>query len=285
VLLSKDQILASDNILALHFASAKKNALELERVHGSVRAGSTNLGHPSRVYVRKAQYDWRWDWGPELMTAGPYRPISLRTYTARITDVDAHAAVSEILAPSLQVGISVAGTISAAHFARIHLMTFDGATVREETVRVDSKTKLDHLLRWDLQSQVDLWWPIGYGSQARYTVEVSLLTSDGSILDSQRKTIGFRRVLLVQEPLNDADQYGKGKTFLFEVNNIRIFIGGANWVPADNFLTTVSATRLRAWLNLLRDGNMNMVRLWGGGVYEPDLFYDICDGMCILFLI
>lgn len=118
----------------------------------------------------------------------------------------------------------------------------------------------------------------------------------GGLIDRSVKRIGFRTIELVQEPLNEADQHGMGSTFLFEVNGVRIFIGGtflitisdtrthetimtgSNWIPADNFLTTVDEGRFRAWLNLLRDGNQNMVRLWGGGVYEPDIFYDICDG-------
>lgn len=101
---------------------------------------------------------------------------------------------------------------------------------------------------------------------------------------------------LVQEPLHEADRYGTGTTFLFSVNNVKIFVGGtpitllnprplhlihfkgSNWIPADNFLTTIRPEKYRAWLQLLKDGNQNMVRLWGGGIYEPDCFYDICDG-------
>lgn len=117
----------------------------------------------------------------------------------------------------------------------------------------------------------------------------------GQVLDTQTKRIGFRSVKLVQEPLAEPDQYGTGTTFLFEVNGVRMFMGGrcffpctknrcsrlnsgSNWIPAHNFLTTITPERYRAWLTLLRDGNQNMVRLWGGGVYEPDIFYDICDG-------
>ena len=131
---------------------------------------------------------------------------------------------------------------------------------------------------------------------------------DDALLDSLTKRIGFRTVELIQEPLEEPDKYGKGTTFLFEVNGVRMFMGGeypypplpplqirtvpipsdslcllagSNWIPARNFLTTLTADDYRAWLTLLRDGNQNMVRLWGGGVYEPDVFYDICDGACV----
>lgn len=136
-----------------------------------------------------------------------------------------------------------------------------------------------------------------------------LFTSqNGNILDKKTDRIAFRRALVVQEKLIDQD----GLTFLFEINNIRIFCGGmylpwqfdiqmtyvwigSNWIPADSFLTTygqkldygtiylilnyrMTTERYRAWLQLLVDGNQNMIRVWGGGIYEYDAFYDICDG-------
>lgn len=92
------------------------------------------------------------------------------------------------------------------------------------------------------------------------------------------KRIGFRRVQLIQEPLAEPDRYGTGTSFLLEINGVRIFMGGSNWIPAHNFLTVLTPEKYREWLVLLKEGNQNMVRLWGGGVYEPDCFYDICDG-------
>jgi beta-mannosidase len=69
------------------------------------------------------------------------------------------------------------------------------------------------------------------------------------------------------------------------VNGVEVFMGGSNWIPADNFLTTISDERYRKWLTLLRDGGQNMVRIWGGGIYEPDVFYDICDGEVLMSLL
>jgi len=93
------------------------------------------------------------------------------------------------------------------------------------------------------------------------------------VVDSETKKVAFRRVRVVEEPLIDQP----GKSFLFEVNNIRIFCGGSNWIPADSFLTKMTTDKYRAWLQLLIDGNQNMIRVWGGGIYEADAFYDICD--------
>ncbi|QRV83983.1 beta-mannosidase [Ceratobasidium sp. AG-Ba] len=263
------------NTLLLHFKSALLEAKALEAKYGRVRAGSCNLGDPSRVYVRKAQYGWRWDWGPELMTVGPYRPIYLHTFKTRITDLHAKASVSAVpsLSRSLELTPTLSGNASDAVRMEISLESADGRVVRVE--------KFDHVskVEWAFkEGEVALWWPVGYGQQPLYTVEVIVFDKFGSVLDKASKRIGFRRVELVQEPLSDAP----GTTFLFEINGVRIFIGGSNWIPADNFLTTITPGRYRAWLQILKDGNQNMVRLWGGGVYEPDCFYDICDELGIL---
>ncbi|OCH85238.1 glycoside hydrolase [Obba rivulosa] len=281
----------SDNILLLHFKPAKLIAKELEEQYGRVRAGSTNLGDPSRVYVRKAQYDWRY--GPELMTCGPYRPIHLICYSVRLDDVHARAFVSPAprLAPSLYVDITVGGSVTAAKRVHIALSSHGGgAMIKDEIFELDgrvgellqAKAEIKSLVKWDLSGLIDLWWPVRYGEQHMYALDVTLLGEDDAVLDKQSKRIGFRRVALVQEPLQEPDRYGHGTTFLFEVNGVRMFMGGSNWVPADNFLTQVTPERYRAWLTLLRDGNQNMVRLWGGGVFEPDVFYDKCDELGIL---
>ncbi|KAF7331117.1 hypothetical protein MVEN_02452000 [Mycena venus] len=256
--------LKSQNTLFLHFKSALHLAKELEAQMGKVRAGSTNLGDPSRVYVRKAQYDWRWDWGPELMTCGPYRPITLKTYSARIQEVYTHALLSDDNVPSLEVDVTLDGALDAS--LRIVLSDADNKTVlKSEDVPVAGPS-LASVVAWDLKGMVEPWWPVGYGAQLLYTVSVLLLSSTGQTLDESTT-----RTSTAQE-----------RRFLFEVNGVRMFMGGSNWVPADNLLTTISAERYRAWLMLLRDGNQNMVRLWGGGVYEPDVFYDVCDELGIL---
>jgi beta-mannosidase len=128
----------------------------------------------------------------------------------------------------------------------------------------------------------------------------SAFAQDGTIISSRKDRIGFRTIKLVQETLIDAP----GSSFLFEVNGRRVFCGGeyqhqgrestnethrklflqigSNWIPANNYLTEVSEERYRAWLQLMVDGNQNMVRVWGGGIYEFDYFYDICDELGLL---
>lgn len=271
---------ASINTLLLHFKSAKRLAKSLEEQHGKVRAGSTNLGDPSRVYVRKAQYDWRWDWGPELMTCGPFRPIILRRYTARIGNVWTHASVTDTnsTATRLKVDVDILGVAALPTFIKVALRDAKGTKVELDELSSKSRS-----VDWRFApGQVQLWWPVGYGDQVLYRVVIELLGPNRDVIDSKTIRVGFRSVKLIQEELEEPDQYGTGTTFLFEINGIRMFMGGSNWIPADNFLTTLTPERYRAWLTLMRDGNQNMIRLWGGGIYEPDCFYDICDELGIL---
>ncbi|KAJ2991075.1 hypothetical protein NUW54_g8292 [Trametes sanguinea] len=275
---------SQSNTLLLHFQSAKLKAKMMEQRYGRVRAGSTNLGDPSRVYVRKAQYDWRWDWGPEIMTCGPYRSIKHIVFDARIESVNTHAIVSPApeLTRSFRVDVTIGGEESLVDSICVGLKDVNGQTILEKRVSIQNmqttKAKVyEGIVRWDLGDAVQLWWPVGYGKQHLYDVQVSLLTKDRTLLDTYTQRLGFRTVKLVQEPIYEADRHGKGITFLFEVNGVR-----SNWIPANNFLTQVRPKDYRAWLTLLRDGNQNMVRLWGGGVYEPDCFYDICDELGIL---
>ncbi|KKF96477.1 Beta-mannosidase B [Ceratocystis platani] len=114
-------------------------------------------------------------------------------------------------------------------------------------------------------------WPL-------YTVTVLVMDDKGHIYDRQEKRIGLRKVELNQESL----QGQQGTSFFFRVNGIPVFCGGSNWIPADSFLPRLNSNKYHAWMKLLRDGNQVMVRVWGGGVYEDDTFYDACDELGIL---
>lgn len=124
-----------------------------------------------------------------------------------------------------------------------------------------------------------LWWPRGYGDQSMYTFE-AVLYDNNRFIDEVKvtKRIGLRRVELVQKPLEDQP----GTSFFFKVNNIPIFCGGSNWIPADNFLPRVTANTYHDWIAAAAKGNQSMLRVWGGGIYEEQAFYDACDEQGIL---
>ncbi|OTA03211.1 GH2 beta-mannosidase [Trichoderma parareesei] len=231
----------------------------------------------SRVPVRKAQYNWGWDWGPILMTAGPWKPVALERYVARIDDVWAQSDVSQDLK-----------TVSGIIFARVAgrpsqedqvslTLSLDGKAVFQQTVVVASAK--DGLIRVPFRlEEPKLWYPRGYGSQPRYQLNASLArkASDAGQIDSLSKLVGFRRTELVQEP----DAYGK--SFYFRINNVDVFAGGSCWIPADSYLAGVPPERYHAWAKLIADGNQVMLRVWGGGVYEEDALIEACDELGIL---
>lgn len=123
-----------------------------------------------------------------------------------------------------------------------------------------------------------LWYPVRYGEQPLYTVKATLLDDTGNEIDTLSKKIGLRRAELIQRAL----QGQPGTSFFFQVNNIPIYCGGSDWIPADNFLPRISRERYRDWVKLVADGNQVMIRVWGGGIYEDQAFYDACDEYGIL---
>jgi len=267
---------ATDNVIEIVFESARKKGLELVKEHDEHRfiVHQTEI---SRGPVRKAQYHWGWDWGPVLMSCGPWRPIVLETFVCKISDLS----INYILADHLK---SVEVTATVTGFGPVGGVTFTltnnktGEKVASESVRLSTTEKTSVGTASFRVNDIDLWWPRGYGAQTLYTVsaEAQLSASASSPPQSLSKVFGFRKVDLVQEP----DSHGT--SFYFRINNVDIFIGGSCWIPADSFLTRLTPEKYRFWVELAADDNQNMLRVWGGGIYEADAFYDAADELGIL---
>ncbi|KAH8118262.1 glycoside hydrolase family 2 protein [Phellopilus nigrolimitatus] len=273
---AKDTLKTGTNELVLNFSSTFIKASffgrELEKQNGRFSLWN---GDSSRLHVRKAQYNYGWDWGPLLMTVGPWRPVSLHAYSTHLTDLRVAIDVREDLSLRADVSFDIKGT-TGGRKASYELLGSDGNAVLSDNIALNSgkgKTFFE-----GAPGIFKLWYPVGYGESDMYTIKVTISDEQGNVVDVCEKRVGFRRVKVVQDELEGQP----GHSFVFEVNNIRIFCGGSNWIPADSFLTTMTPERYRDWLQLLIDGNQNMVRVWGGGIYEPDCFYDICDELGIL---
>jgi len=264
-------LLAGQNEIQILFASALKHGQVIEAQKGKLTQWGD--GDSSRLYVRKAQYHYGWDWGPTVLTAGLWRGVRLECYDARIVDFEARATLSEDLsAASMDCTVSVAGSFSGAN-VRLELYDPDGMLLREANTTLESAT-VQH--RFDLE-QIRLWCVAGHGEQPLYQLEVTLETH-GREMDRHAKRIGLRRIRLLQEPIRDEP----GSSFTFEVNGTELFVGGANWIPDDSFTSRTTPERYRQLVQLTRDANMTMLRVWGGGIYEHGAFYDACDELGIL---
>ena len=204
------------------------------------------------------------------MTCGPWRPINLEVFSSRISDLYFTTKVEESLKSAEFVAkADIEGAASEVKFD----ITLDGKKVASKTVKV-TKGHATHKFEFEDPA---LWYPAPYGKQPLYTVTATLLESK-SELSTQSKNFGIRRAALIQRPLTDQP----GTTFFFEINNVPIFCGGSDWIPADNFIPRISKEKYYDWIKLLKEGNQFMIRVWGGGIFEEQAFYDACDEYGIL---
>ncbi|QPV63348.1 glycoside hydrolase family 2 protein [Halosimplex litoreum] len=228
------------------------------------------VDQPGRPFVRKAQCHYGWDWGPCLPTMGIYRDISILAYSeprVRYTkteqdhdgdgiDLTVRAGVDAPSAGSYDLTVEVADTV------RTESVDLDeGEQEVEVTVSVD-------------EGSVDLWWPNGYGDQPLY--DLSVRVGDGPDAHEIADRVGFREVELVAEP-DDV-----GTSFYFEVNGEPVYAKGANTIPTAPLYGDVTDERYEHLIRSAADANMNMLRVWGGGYYEEEVFYDLCDEYGIL---
>ncbi|WYZ44630.1 hypothetical protein EsH8_VII_001066 [Colletotrichum jinshuiense] len=259
-----------DNELEITFDSAYLRGWKLVEEYPDHKWGCWN-GDNSRLAVRKAQYHWGWDWGPTLLTCGPWRPINLEIYESRLSDLYFETTVDD----SLKSAKVVAHATTEGEASKVRFdVSLDGKSLASETVA--AKADADVAATFQIQDPA-LWYPVRYGKQPLYTVTATLLGGDDEV-DSVSKKIGIRKVELVQRPLKEQP----GTSFFFQVNNVPIFCGGSDWIPADNFIPRISKERYYDWIRLLADGNQFMVRVWGGGIYEEQAFYDACDELGVL---
>jgi beta-mannosidase len=229
--------------------------------------GMTN---PGAAHLRKAPCHFGWDWGPRLPCIGIWRSISLEGHsTAHLEQVH--------LRQQHNAG-SVALSISAA------CQTWgDAALSLSATITAPDGTLMDAATPFSGNEPAllipienpQLWWPNGHGLQPLYQVEVTLMAG-GVMLDNRHFQVGLRTLELRQQ--DDA----WGRSFTFVVNDVPLFAKGANWIPADSFPTRMTYERYEHLIHSAAAANMNMLRVWGGGYYEDEIFYALCDRYGIL---
>lgn len=190
----------------------------------------------------------------------------MEIYESRLADLWCDIEVDKSLkSATVKANTSVEGKAAKVRFD----VSLDGQSVAGQEV---DGTNATFLIK-----DPALWYPARYGKQPLYTVKATLLDGD-KVVDSIAKKVGLRRAELVQRPLKDQP----GTSFFFEVNGTPVFCGGSNWIPADNFIPRISEERYRDWVKMVADGNQFMIRVWGGGIYEEQAFYDACDELGIL---
>jgi beta-mannosidase len=223
-----------------------------------------------RAWVRKEPCNFGWDWAPVLITCGIWRNIGLRGFDqARLDDI---LILQNHSAGKVELEIQI-----TAEVLRQEPLPAGVRVLHQEREIAATKTELTNGRGRVVLTigNPKLWWPAGLGAQPLYEVRVELRDAGGKILDRANKRIGLRTLKLLAP---DAEN-----PLRFEVNGVPFFAKGANWIPADSFAPRVTPEKLRRYVADAVAVNMNMLRFWGGGYYEEDALYDVCDeaGVCV----
>ncbi|WP_216586478.1 glycoside hydrolase family 2 protein [Streptomyces brasiliscabiei] len=255
-------VTGTSGLLSVRFASAYAEAEAVRQ-----RLGDRPNAYPEPFqFIRKMACSFGWDWGPTLVTAGIWRPVRLERWsTARIARVRPLVTV-EGTTGHVELLVDVE---RAAVEAGLRLEARVGGVSAVAEVEGTSG-----VVRLEVPG-VGLWWPRGYGEQPLYEVELTLY-EEGDALDVWRRRVGFRTVELDR----GADEHGTGFTLV--VNGERLFARGVNWIPDDVFPSRVTRERYRERLRQAAGAGVDLVRIWGGGIYESEDFYDVCDELGLL---
>jgi beta-mannosidase len=270
-----DLLKEGENKLKIHFHSAVKKGLEKAKMLDYLLI-ATNEQAPNdektNVFTRKAPFHFGWDWGPRLVTCGIWRPVYLRSW-------------NDVIIRDVYLIQEEFGKEKAVYTAKIEIETdregrFDIKVHNEELgILAQKKEKLTQgmnevFLPLEFRDP-KLWWSNGMGEAHLY--KLNFIIEDANIvLDSLSQKLGIRKIELVQQ------EDEKGRSFQFELNDVPVFMKGANYIPGDIFIPRVSREKYERVIEESVKANMNMLRVWGGAIYENDIFYDLCDENGIL---
>jgi beta-mannosidase len=238
---------------------------------------------PERIPMRKAQFGYGWDWGPRLPTVGIWRPVELHRHRqaalrgVHFATIDIDPACQHALA-RIFVEIdpfSVQGQLNLqARLIPPGQESSPGAVIEQQVEAINDSSAT---MYFDIKQPI-FWWTHDLGNPSLYTLEV-MLYSNEELVDVWQSQVGIRTIRLDQSP--DLDERGT-RFFRFVLNGVPIFAKGADWIPADSFVGAIQEDQYARLLTMARDANMNMLRIWGGGIYEHDAFYTLCDQLGIL---
>ena len=263
----RDLLQDGSNQLEVDFHSALVFAREAEKRIGAKPFVGNDLPYNA---IRKMACNFGWDWGPVLTTAGIWKPIYLHRWSvARIAQVVPIVLVSSSVG-TVEVRIELERTGDHELTAEVRLTGPGGVDLRSTTVVEGSSA----ILALDVENP-ELWWPRGYGEQPLYRLDVQV-SNEGKPLDDWSHEIGFRTVEVKVEP----DMFGT--SFEFHVNGQYVYVKGANWIPDDCFLPRITRQDYERGVRDAVEADMNLLRVWGGGIYESDDLYDFCNREGIL---
>jgi beta-mannosidase len=268
----KDVLKAGENTIEVRFDSTIPYIKKRNAEH-PIPLRDPPHGVEGANWVRKEQCNYGWDWGPCLLTCGIWRPLKL--VAGKVTRIkDVYIGQKHLKNGSVTLDITAELTAKAKSGSTASVIVTLGA---KEVANGDITFKAGKgNVTLDIK-QAKLWWPNDMGKQPLYNVTVNLLAKDDTLLDTVTKRIGLRTLRLQRKK----DTWGE--SFEFVVNGMPFFAKGACWIPADTFATHLTYADYSDLIKSSAEAHMNMLRVWGGGFYETDAFYDLCDeyGICV----
>lgn len=223
------------------------------------------------IFTRKPGYHYGWDWGPRLVTSGIWAPIRLAAWNDQVIR-DVYYQQQNITSEKAELEVQVtieshtAGSVDLALNFGTEIALRQKAELSEGLTTINIPVVIEN---------PQLWWTHDLGEPYLYQSTIQII-QQGQVIQEQTDEIGLRKIELIQEP--DA----AGKSFYFKLNEVPIFAKGANYIPQDIFIPRVSDQQYQSLIQSAKLANMNMLRVWGGGFYEKDIFYELCDQEGIL---
>ncbi|XP_030046616.1 beta-mannosidase [Microcaecilia unicolor] len=278
-------VIKSDNFLEIRFSSAVSYAAGESGAHTAYPVPpecppSVQKGECHVNFIRKEQCSFSWDWGPSFPTQGIWKDIRIEAYD--VLHLDYLSFTPKYVASTRHWNLKIVpifdviGSEPVAGQATITIPELHAQQTYDLKLQL-GKCSPELLFNISSDVTVETWWPSGHGNQSGYNLTITFIFEGGYHIKKLAK-VYFRTVELVQEPIMGSP----GLSFYFRINSLPIFIKGSNWIPADSFQDRVTSDVLRRLLQSAVEANMNALRVWGGGVYEQDEFYDICDELGIM---
>lgn len=267
-----DNMFRTWKIPVKNYLKTGKNLLQI-KFKSSVNVGKDlakkvpfTMPESPRSFVRKAQYQFGWDWGPRLVTAGIWKDVKLNFWNqAKIENVK----TEQKSLTGQKAELIIHAEIFTEQAGKYSFL------INNETHAISLKQGLNKILIPYQILNPKLWQPNGWGEPKLYDLKISL-KKESKILNDASQRIGLRTIELIQ----DKDE--KGKSFYFKVNGKPMYAKGTNWIPSDSFTPRIKGEKYRQLIKDCKDAHMNMIRIWGGGIYEDDEFYKACDENGIL---
>ncbi|XP_019408778.1 PREDICTED: beta-mannosidase [Crocodylus porosus] len=273
------------NFIEVRFLSAISYAAEKSRYHKAYRVPPecpppVQKGECHVNFIRKEQCSFSWDWGPSFPTQGIWKDVRIEAYN--ICHLIYFSYVPSYVKSAQQWSLEIESVFDVVSSKPVAgLMTVNIPKLQTQqiyTVKLHpGEDSIVLLININKSASVETWWPNGHGNQTGYYMTTTFIMEAGYKIERLSK-VYFRTVELVEEPIPGSP----GLSFYFRINGLPIFFKGSNWIPADSFQDRVTSDILRSLLQSTVDAHMNALRVWGGGVYEQDEFYDICDELGIM---